>query len=75
MTPDNPCALSIDSICYIEAQSETMLTNGDIAYNDNQSTNPIMGGNRYYKVSFAGDQYGVQIDNSGIIGVNTLCIE
>jgi hypothetical protein len=72
--PDNVCStIIVDSICWFNISTVGSISSGDIAYDDAAGTNPILGNNRYYKVSLSGISYAVLINNSGVITVSTTC--
>lgn len=70
--PDNGCALTIDTNCWIDTLTNGIITSGDIAYTDVDGTIPIIGGNQYYKMSLV-NSYVVLIQNDGTVSVHTIC--
>ena len=70
--PDNGCILTLDSVCYIDTVTNGVITTGDIVYNDVSGTNPIIGGNRYYRISLV-STYVVLISDGGVMNVFNIC--
>jgi hypothetical protein len=70
--PDNACALLLDSVCYIDTVTNGAITSGDIVYNDIGGSNPIIGGNQYYKISLI-NVYTVLISDGGVMNVVSIC--
>jgi len=71
--PDTGCALTIDTYCWIDTATNGMINSGDIAYTDVEGTNPIVGGNQYFKISLV-SSYVVLIDDFGVVSVHTICV-
>lgn len=70
---DNGCAMVIDSICYIDTSTNGRITSGDTVYHDESGTNPIIGGNQYYKISLI-DNYVILVSDLGVINVYSICV-
>ena len=70
--PDNGCVMFLDSICYIDTANEGMITSGDTVYHDESGTNPIIGGNQYYKISLI-NKYVILVSDLGVINVDSIC--
>lgn len=70
--PTDACNLIIDSVCYISTSINGVITSGDIVYQDVSGTNPILGGDTYYKIYLV-DSYIAQVDNLGVITINSTC--
>jgi len=70
--PDTGCALTIISNCWIDTFTDGIISSGDKVYHDVDGTNPIVGGNLYYKISLV-NSYVVLIENDGTMSVHTIC--
>lgn len=66
--------LTVDSICWFNTYIDGVISTGDFVYNDVDGTNPIMGGDQYYKVLLSGLSYIALISNTGSITINNNCI-
>ena len=66
--------LTVDSICWFDTYINGIISTGDFVYNDVDGTNPIAGGNQYYKVLLSGSSYIALISNTGSITINNNCI-
>jgi len=72
--PNDSCTLVVDSLVWVDLQNSSMLTSGDVVYNNSILTILFNGGGNYYKMSYLGIEYGVQISATGVLGVYNLCI-
>lgn len=71
------CGETQDAIVYVHTiNTPGSISVGDIVYNNNGFTSPLLGGDKYYKLGLALGALDVsaQIDNNGvIIGTMTIC--
>lgn len=58
---------------YISNSTTGVLNNGDIICNTNNIVDVLEGGDYYYMIEFNDIQYGVRVNNSGIISELTYC--
>lgn len=70
--PELGCNLLVNSTCYIDTATNGAITSGDRVYHDAAGTNPIAGGNQYYKMTLI-NNYVVLIDGVGVISVHSIC--
>lgn len=70
--PDNGCTLILDTVCYIDTITNGVITSGDIVYQDIAGTNPILGGDTYYRISLM-STYVVLISDGGVMNVFNIC--
>lgn len=66
------CDLILDSVCYISTSINGVITSGDIVYQDIAGTNPILGGDTYYRISLM-STYVVLISDGGVMNVFNIC--
>jgi hypothetical protein len=62
-----------NSNAYIPYSSSIYLVNGDIVYASNNTGDPYVGGDLYYKINHNNITYGVRISDLGVISELTYC--
>lgn len=69
-----PCGgVEASTFIYIPYSSSNYLSNGDICYFSNDSSDVLIGGDLYYKVYYNNVYYGVRISDLGVISELTYC--
>lgn len=66
------CGFSTTINILVEAQTEGVLTDGDIIYNSNETI--FEGGNLYYKITYGTLNASCQIDDNGVLNLISLCL-
>lgn len=72
------CSINCDAVdsssnVYIPYSTSIYLVNGDIVYASNDTGDPYVGGDLYYKINHNNIIYGVKISNLGVISELTYC--
>jgi hypothetical protein len=73
----NACPLSRPTSVYTSVPDATMSV-GTILYNDSLLTTPLNGNNLFYGITWKGsvgfdDDYGIQVDNNGVVTAFSFC--
>lgn len=72
VSPTTVCSLIADTDCWVNTSISGAITTGDTVYTDIAGTTPLLGGNNFYKITLI-NIYIVQIDDSGIVSVDSIC--